>query len=746
MNTTLGSVSANDIPRHPWLFARSGGVDQVVFRSGADIANLDQLDLKLWLALAMPTRGIEFDPATLDFIDTDKDGRVRPVEIEAAVKWARDSFNDLDPLIKGGDAVELANIKNPAMRKGAERILATLKKADSKFIQLADVLAMAQSFSQTQFNGDAIVPADSAHDEPTAKAIGDIVAALGGVTDRSGKPGVDAATVDKFYAEAQALSDWYAKAEGDATLSPVGEGTPAALAAMDAVRAKVNDYFGRCRLAAFDSRAVAAINRQEAEFLAIAAKDLTISVAEIADFPLAKAAPNQPLPLRDGLNPAWMAAMAAFVEKTVEPLLGTGKLSLSEADWAEIQSKLAPYAAYVTSKPATGAEKLGLERLRALLAGKEREAITALITEDAALKGDFDQIVAVEKLVRFQRDLVKLLNNYVSFADFYGRKGAIFQMGTLYLDARACHLCVDVTDPAKHATLAALAGIYLAYCDITRAGGKEKKQIVAAFTDGDSDNLMVGRNGVFYDRKGLDWDATITKVVANPISLREAFWSPYKKLLRMIEEMVAKRAAAADAAANAKLAKTADIAAKLAKTAKTAEPKKIDVGTVAALGVAVGTIGAAITALATGLMGLAWWQIPLVFVAIILVISLPSVVIAWLKLRRRNIAPVLDANGWAINTRARINTLFGASLTDMPRLPAGSSRSLDDPFAEKRRRWGLYILLPVVIAAAVWICLDHNRNGHYFWQEPPAPAAEAEAAPVDAETAAEAAAAEAPAP
>ena len=45
----------------------------------------------------------------------------------------------------------------------------------------------------------------------------------------------------------------------------------------------------------------------------------------------------------------------------------------------------------------------------------------------------------------------------------------------------------------------------------TRKSTNQKLQIVAAFTAGDSDNLMVGRNGVFYDRKGQDWDATITK-------------------------------------------------------------------------------------------------------------------------------------------------------------------------------------------------------------------------------------------
>ncbi len=739
--TTQTSDPSTTASRHKWRFFRAGGVDQVLIRDGADIAHLDELDLKLWLALAMPTRGIEFDPATLDFMDADQDGRIRPNELLAAVKWARGAFVSLDPLLKGGDAVELANIKDADIRKGAERILATLGKAEARSIRLADVKEMVSRFSQTRLNGDGVVTVDSAEDDATRQAIADIVAAMGGVPDRSGKPGVDQATLDRFFAEAQALADWHAMAEQDKALTPAGAGTAAALAAVEAVRAKVDDYFARCKLAAFDSRAVAALNRQESEYLAIAAKDLHITLEEVAGFPLAMAAPNQPLPLKEGVNPAWANAVAALAEKAVAPLLGAGRTTLSEADWMALQAKLAPYAAYVAGKPQTGAAALGMGRIRALLAGNARAAVAKLIAEDAALKGEFDQIVSVEKLVRFQRDLVKLLNNYVSFAEFYGRKGAVFQAGTLYLDARACHLCVEVTDPARHAALAGLAGIYLAYCELSRSCG-EKMQIVAAFTDGDADNLMVGRNGVFYDRKGRDWDATVVKVVANPISLREAFWSPYKKLLRLIEEMIAKRAAAADAAADAKLAKTAEAAATADKAAPAPGPKKIDVGTVAALGVAVGAIGAAITGLATGIMRLAWWQIPLLFIGIILLISLPSVVMAWLKLRRRNIAPVLDANGWAINTRAKINTLFGAALTDLAHLPEGAARSLDDPYAEKRRPWRLYLLLLfVLVVAAIWIRVDRADRGRYFWQSPPqAPLVE------EAEAAAGEAASELPQP
>jgi len=72
-----------------------------------------------------------------------------------------------------------------------------------------------------------------------------------------------------------------------------------------AVKVKVDDFFARCRLAAFDARAIGALNRQESEYLALAAKDLTVTSAEIAGFPLAQIAAGKALPLVDGVNPAW---------------------------------------------------------------------------------------------------------------------------------------------------------------------------------------------------------------------------------------------------------------------------------------------------------------------------------------------------------------------------------------------------------------------------------------------------------
>ncbi|MEI7731341.1 MAG: hypothetical protein WCO56_17330 [Verrucomicrobiota bacterium] len=689
---------------HVWKFFRAGGFDQVKLESGADLANLDKLDQKLWVALSCPTRGLEFDSKTLDLIDTDKDGRIRAPEIIAVTKWVCASLKNPDTLIKSSstlplDALNDTTPEGKQLLNSARHILENLGKSSANEISIEDMADTARIFAQTNFNGDGIVAADAAEDASTKAVIADIIACLGAEMDRSGKPGVNQAKVDQFFTEAQAHSDWWKKAETDVAILPAGEGTAIAFAVVKAVKAKVDDYFARCRLVAFDSRSAAALNREEKEYLAMTAKDLTIASTEIAALPLARIEAGKPLSLLDGVNPAWAAALAQLQLDTVKPLLGD-QTTLSESEWATLNSKLAAYQGWLAAKAGGPVEKLGLARIREILSGNAKETITALIAKDKAVEGEANSIAAVDKLVRLNRDLYKLLVNYVNFSDFYGRKDkAIFQAGTLYLDQRSCDLCLTVEDAGKHAAMAGLAGAYLAYCDCVRKSTGDKLQIVAAFTDGDSDNLMVGRNGIFYDRKGRDWDATISKVVDNPISIRQAFWSPYKKLVRMIEEQVAKRAAAADAAATAKLESAATTAVHVDK-AKPAEPKKLDVGTVAAIGVAFGAIGtfaATVLGYASGIMQTGPTAILAALMGLILVISGPSVLIAWLKLRKRNLGPILDANGWALNAKARINVPFGGSLTEVAKLPPGAQCDPVDLFADKKSPWPKVVALVVLL-------------------------------------------------
>jgi hypothetical protein len=707
---------------HTWKFFRAGGFDQVRLDTGSDLMALDQLDQKLWVALACPTTGLEFDKATLALIDTDKDGRIRAPELIAATKWAGSCLKNPDELLKSSPSLSLSAISEATpegkqLLASAKQILATLKKADATAVTVEDASQVTEKFVETVLNGDGIIIPETAQDDATKQVINDIISCLGSDPDRSGKPGIGQAKVDQFFADSQAFSDWHKQAESDKAILPLGDATAAAVAAVRAVKTKVDDYFMRCRLAAFDPRACNALNREEKEYLAFSAKDLTITSAEISGFPLARVEAGRPLPLTQSVNPAWADAVIKFQNDALKPLLGE-KSALTEAEWGQLLARLGPYECWSAGLAGGTVAKLGRDRVRQILASPAKDTLTKLVAEDKSLEPQFTAIAAVEKLARYNRDLYKLLNNFVSFRDFYGRKDkAIFQAGTLYLDQRSCDLCLTVEDGGRHALLAGLSGTYLAYCDCVRKATGEKLQIVAAFTGGDSDNLMVGRNGIFYDRKGRDWDATITKIIENPISIPQAFWAPYKKVVRMIEEQVAKRAAAADTAATQQLQQSATAVVNPDQPPPPPPPvpvrTKMDTGTLAAIGLVLATLLGALGGIFGAIAKLPAWQVPLAIVGILLAISLPSMLLAWLKLRRRNLGPILDANGWAVNAKAKMNVPFGGSLTGVATLPPGAQRDLVDPFAEKKSPWPKIIVLAFLL---VLIYVALNGMGYiYDW-------------------------------
>lgn len=719
---------------HRWRFFRAGGFDQARLDTGADLAHLAELDQKLWVALSCPTQGVELDAITLALVDTDADGHVRAPELIAAIDWAIARLRSPDVLVRAG-ALALADIgadgeDNAKLLAATRRILASLGKADATHISVEDCTDIGRIFGGMPFNGDGVVAAKGLSDDLQV-AIATLVDRLGAVSDRSGEPGVDRASVERFFEEGAALQAW--RHDTRAAVSGLPEEASAAdvFAVLQAVRAKVDDFFQRCQLAAFDPRAASLLNGSEDDLKRIGSQLLGggAGAQDVATLPLAYVRSGASLPLREQLNPAWDSAVQDLRRQVVRPLLGD-RSELSEAEWRALVARFADFEAWQAARPETSLDQLDAEALAGLLAGGVKARLLDLVTQDEAAAEEAALIGDVERLVRYTRDLAKLANNFAAFTDFYTRRDkASFQAGTLYIDGRSSDLCVKVLDAGKHAALATLSGVYLAYCECSRAG--EKLTIAAAITAGDADQIMVGRNGVFYDRQGRDWDATIVKVVDHPISIRQAFWTPYKKVSRLIGEQVQKFAASkaqastdftTQAVAKAGDKVAAGAAAPVAPAAPPAPPAPVDAakfaGIFAAVGLAIGAIGTALAAVITGFLGLKAWQMPVALLGLMLLISGPSMAMAFFKLRNRNLGPILDANGWAVNTRARINIPFGAALTQLAKLPDGAERALSDPYAEKRSPWKGYVLM-AAIALGVVLCV-HWMGG---WPGifPPAP-------------------------
>lgn len=346
-------------------------------------------------------------------------------------------------------------------------------------------------------------------------------------------------------------------------------------------------------------------------------------------------------------------------------------------------------------------------------AKKAAEEANAKALADAKAK-----YMPLRKLLLLSRDYVLLLHNFVTLQDFYdlSDKLGIFQAGTLMIDQRACHLCLRVTDMAKHDLQAGLSGMFLVYCDCENQTLKQKIQIVAAVTVGEVQNLTVGKNAVFYDRQGREWDATVYKIIDNPISIRQAFWTPYRKFGNWVTELINKRAAEKEQKQFENITtkvdeKSQQMPAATDAPAEKPQPQKAQpfdiakfAGIFAAFGMALGAIGTMLVSVAKGWVVLTWWQQILVILGLLLLISGPSMLIAFLKLRRRNLAPLLNANGWAVNADAIINVLFGATLTDQAKYPV---LKLKDPFVKEGmpawQKWLIAALVVIVLAVGAWL-------------------------------------------
>ena len=701
--------SSTAVP-HQWRFFRAGGFDQVLLDTAEDLLALDQLDKKLWSALSCPVNGVEFDRRTLELIDTDHDGHIRVAEIVAAAAWAGGCLRDRSFLVSGREELPLAAIDGASEAGGrvlaaARTMLDNLGRTDAVVMSLDDVARSEESMSRTRFNGDGVITPASTDDEELVCWVTAIIDCCGGVPDRSGEAGIGRVQLEQFSDEAAAALEWWDNPVVKAGVGIDEDMREEALSLWEQLAPKIDDYFLRCGMAAYDGRAEALMNGSEEQLVLLAARNLTEARDDMASLPLASVSATGGLNLEAGVNPAWREVLQRFRTLVLVPVFGErGAMTMDE--WKVVKERFQECRAWWEARPATAVAGLGLERIMVWRDRSVAEKLAGLLEQDLRLQPAFEAMVDVERLIRYCRDLLTLANNFVSFREFYSRRGAaIFQAGTLYLDGRSFELCITVDDVARHAVLANQSRLYLAYCDCRRSGGAEKKTIAAAITGGSADQLLVGRNGVFYDRTGQDWDATIVRIIEHPISIRQAFWDPYKRIGTMVGEQIQKIAAARSRAAEEKAA--ANLMQAGQKKDEKAAQQAFDVGKFAgifaAIGLAVGAIGTAIASILTGFFKLPWWQMPLALGGIVLLISGPSVLIALFKLRQRNLGRLLDANGWAVNTRAVINIPFGASLTSLAALPPGASRALNDPFAEQKSpwRWLAPLLMGLVLAGVV---------------------------------------------
>ena len=629
-------------------FYRMARTTQAALKCGADIEHLSELGRRYWLVLSCP---VNTTPALNDvapLLDTDKDGRVRIPEVLAAVEWLKPRLSSFDVLFTEAEGLAASDIRQDTEEGAVLNKLFTSLSDGSALSErtLAEAIA---SFKAGAANGDSVIPA-SAIDAKFSTVAEAILAVTGGTPACDGSNGISEANLEAFAAARDAYLAWkLAKPEFGDTLNGIAPDD--AVACVESIAAKIEAFFSSCELVRYNP----------------AAKDafiLPTTTEALPDALLALPTPDvKGLPLTHGVNPAWAGSLAQLAklldEETLTPEL-----------WLKAKERVAPFKAWAASKPSGADIFAGMDEHILEMSGDDnvKRIIKEAIAADAAnapLAAAFEDL---KRLTVLRLGFLRFLRNFVNVEDLYPPVAKpLFLTGTLYMDERACSLCFPIEKAAAaHASTAANSKCCLVYCTLSRPAENRTRTILAVFTSGTIGNLTTGKRGIFFDLEGKDWEATVCHVVPNAISLTEAFFAPWRKVGEAIAGTIHKFVAGKNDAATAAITTKATTAT-TAATSGTAPVSGANNGammaSVATLGIALSFVASAVAGIASALTSTPLWKTALVVLGIICVVSVPSVILTWLKLRARDLAPILNASDWAINRSIGFTARIGAFFT-----------------------------------------------------------------------------------
>ncbi|MBN1445491.1 MAG: hypothetical protein JW957_05240 [Candidatus Omnitrophica bacterium] len=692
------------------VFSNYGGSYQLDIKTPGDLAKILDMDEALWAAASIPLNILNIDRKFLEYLDSDKNGRIRTDEIKSAISWLLCVLKDYSHISGASDALSIESIngdipEGKILVRTAKRILSNLKASDnSDKITLSQVRNLQGIMASSATNGDGVITPDDTSEEEISALIKLIIEITGGTADASGKQGISIRQADDFFTNASLFLEWSAKGkippgQEKTEIMVWGAGTPAAYECLKKIEPKMNEFFTQCAIAGFDGRVKNSLKLTQKELEETDFTDTKLVLKRLAKAPLAEIDDEGTLRLNGYINPVFADAVNSLRRNVIEKALGKNTDRLTQKQWETVKSIFAVYGTYLDGKKGGAVESVGEEILRKYTEGALRDKINALIEKDIAAAKQIQHIQDVEKLILFQKYMLEFANNSASFANVYNPGiRSIFEAGTLVIDGRKITFTLLVSDRNIHKNTARDSNVYLMYLDITgRHNGESKFGIAAAVTSGDSGTLRIGKRGVFFTRDGREWDAEVTDIVINPIGLLESVKTPFIKLSDAIRNQVEKFAKTREARIQTTL--VAPSGASMARD--------LLVGG----GVAIAALGSSFAYVTKAVSQVKPVHFFITIGLILSIVLLPSLVMGIIKLRRRNLSILFEASGCAINVKMRLTVWLGRLFTYIPPYPAGSRKKKIDIVAQLaagaggKTRGQIFRRMVKIALATIIICI-----------------------------------------
>ena len=660
-------------------FRRYGRSYHLRIETAADLQNILELDEAHWVATNAPVRTINCDEVFLKLLDSDGNGRITCQEVKEAIGWLGHVLKDQGGVAEGSSNLRLSAI-NTATGAGlnihgsAEKILVRLGACEKDEVTLEQVRQIKAQVESMPISEAGVVLPQATEDAEIKDFLADVIAATGGTPHPSGTVGVGAAGLEQFLADAAACLHWREQgaipAGGEKTeIMPFGCDTAGAFGILESLRAKLDQYFAQCEALAVDERFVQRMGWTETELQGIDFDDPSVIEDVLKKSPLAKASCSRLLSLVDPVNPYYADNLESFRRDVVPLVLDDFGDSLSAVQWNEIKAVFAAHHGWVQAKPAPALERLGAEKLRTYLDHRYAATVRDLIAESAQTAFILDNIRMLEKLILYQAFMADWANNFVSFPRLYDPGSrAMFEMGSLVMDGRKFNLAVRVENRVEHAKLAKTSNIFVLYVEILPPDAAKKYEVALPVTSGGKGNLCIGKRGVFSDLSGKEYDAQAVHIIENPISYGEALLSPFQRIGRLLTGKIESITTEAEKKLDAKVTATSSASTPAADQ----RTGMLTGGLLIGGGVAVAALSSAAAYIAKTLDGISPLKVIAGVLGAVLIVLLPISIVAFLKLRRRDLSAILEGSGWGVNSRMRLTRKQGRFFTERPKYPRGA--------------------------------------------------------------------------
>jgi hypothetical protein len=698
-------------PQENMHFERRGKTVQLRIRTARDLQTVLALDEALWVATNAPIAAISSDETFLQGIDIDRNGRITTHDLQKAIRWTLETLSNPSALEEGADRLCLKDLdeRSPEGRRileGCRLILQRLGRDESQSVRLPDgreILAREQSLPVSETG----VALPAAAEKPEMRQfLADVVRITGGVEHPSGARGVNTSILNAFLWACRSRLDWQKRGrlaeETREAIMPLGAETHQSYAVVHVLSPKIDSYFAQCEALALDPQYQRRMGITEAELDQYDFDDPSAIQEMLATAPIARARPDRILTLREGVNPYYAQTLEEFRNLVLPALLEQAPDELTAAQWLKVKSFFAAHRKWKDAGPDGPIADLDEATLRAYLEEPYARRAQEIIAESVGRSTVLENLRRTEKLLLHLRYLMELANNLVSFPHLYDpSRKAMLQMGTLVIDGRRLNLAVRVLNRAEHVKVAQMSYLYVLYVEIHCPDEKEPYEVAVPVTSGNKGNLCVGKRGVFFDVNGRECDARVVHVLENPISVREALWSPFRRISQMvmgkIEAITGEAEKSFEARSSGALAQLPGAPPGPGPAASPEPPNRPAPG--GGLIVGGGLMVAALTS-AVAYISNTLFRTPLLYIlgvlgSAIALVLVPIAILALLKLRRRDLSAILEGSGWGINARMRLTLSQKRYFTQRP--GAGS-------LAGKLKWWVLAIASLLALASIIlWV-------------------------------------------